>query len=67
VSDEAPEPRQPFRVRDHIGVISGIFLGGIAFLTVVALAAMGDESALTLLVVIVVGLGLIALGTKMRG
>jgi hypothetical protein len=56
-----------FRIRDHIGVISGLFLGGAAFLSVVALAAMGDEQALTLLVVIVVGIGLIALGTRMRG
>jgi len=28
---------------------------------------MGDEQAVTLLVVIVVGIGLIALGTRMRG
>jgi hypothetical protein len=31
------------------------------------LAVLGDEQALTLLVVIVVGIGLIALGTRMRG
>lgn len=60
-------PREPFRIRDHIGMISGIILGSIAFLAVVALALLGDEQALTLLVVIVVGLGLIALGTRMRG
>jgi len=61
------DPREPFRIRDHIGVISGIILASIAFLAVVALALLGDEQALTLLVVIVVGLGLIALGTRMRG
>ena len=61
------EPRETFRIRDHIGVISGLFLGAVAFLSVVALAVMGDEQALTLLVVVVVGLGLIALGTRMRG
>jgi hypothetical protein len=64
VSDE---PREPFRIRDHIGMISGIFLGAIALFVVVALAALGDEQATTLLVVAVVGLGLIALGTRMRG
>jgi hypothetical protein len=64
VSDEL---RVRFRVRDHIGVISGLFLGGVAFLSVLALAIMGDEQAVTLLVVIVVGIGLIALGTRMRG
>jgi len=64
VSDES---RVRFRVRDHIGVISGLFLGGVAFLSVLALAIMGDEQAVTLLVVIVVGIGLIALGTLMRG
>jgi hypothetical protein len=60
-------PREPFRIRDHIGMISGITLGAIAFLAVLALALLGDEQALTLLVVIVVGLGLIALGSRMRG
>jgi hypothetical protein len=64
VSDES---RAPFRVRDHIGVISGLMLGGIAFAFVVVLAVMGDEAAVTLLVVAVVGIGLIALGTRMRG
>ena len=48
-------------------MISGITLGAIAFLAVLALALLGDEQALTLLVVIVVGLGLIALGSRMRG
>ena len=61
------ESRAPFRVRDHIGVISGLMLGGIAFAFVVVLAVMGDEAAVTLLVVAVVGIGLIALGTRMRG
>jgi hypothetical protein len=60
-------PREKFRIRDHIVVISGLLLGTVAFLFVVALAVMGDEAAVTLLVVIVVGIGLIALGTRMRG
>jgi len=61
------QDRQPFRIRDHIGMISGVILGTIALLAVVALALVGDEAAVTLLVVIVVGLSLIALGTRMRG
>ena len=61
------ESRVEFRIRDHIWVISGLFLGAVAFLSVVAFAVMGDEAAVTLLVVIVVGIGLIALGTRMRG
>ena len=60
-------PREPFRLREHIGMISGMFLGAIAFLAVLALALLGDEQAVTLLIVIVVGLGLIAIGTRMRG
>jgi hypothetical protein len=61
------EEREPFRLRDHIGIISGLFLGGIAFVSVLVLAIIGDEQALELLVVIAVGLGLIAVGTRMRG
>ena len=29
------ESRVKFRIRDHIGVISGLFLGAVAFLSVV--------------------------------
>jgi hypothetical protein len=61
------ELREKFQLRDHIGVISGLALGTAAFAFVVALAAMGDEAAVTLLVVIAVGVGLIALGTRLRG
>lgn len=61
------ESREPFRIRDHVGVISGLFLGGIALLLVLALAIKGYEPAITLVVVIVVFFGLIALGTRMRG
>lgn len=58
--------REPFRLRDHIGVISGLFLGFIAFCLVVLLAVKGFEPAVTLLVVVVVGVLLIALGARMR-
>jgi hypothetical protein len=64
VSDES---REPFRIRDHVGVISGLFLGGTALLLVLALAIKGYEPAITLVIVIVVFFGLIALGTRMRG
>lgn len=60
------EVREPFRIRDHIGVISGLFLGFIAFAFVVLLAIKGFEPAITLLVVLVVGVLLIALGARMR-
>ena len=36
------EEREPFRLRDHIGVISGLFLGGIAFVSVLVLAIIGE-------------------------
>ena len=61
------ESREPFRIRDHVGVISGLFLGGTALLLVLALAIKGYEPAITLVIVIVVFFGLIALGTRMRG
>jgi len=64
VSDES---REPFRIRDHVGVISGLFLGGVAFLLVLLLAIKGYEPAITLLAVVVAFFGLIALGTRMRG
>jgi hypothetical protein len=64
VSDES---REPFRIRDHIGMISGVILGGLAFLLVLVLAVKGWEPAITLIVVLVVFFGLVALGTRMRG
>jgi hypothetical protein len=59
-------PREPFRIRDHIGMIVGLLLGGLAFLGIVALAVLGFEPAFGLLVVVAVGIGLIALGTRLR-
>jgi hypothetical protein len=60
------QAREPFRIRDHIGVISGLFLGFIAFAFVVAIAIMGDEPAVTLLVAFVVVVALISVGARMR-
>ena len=61
------QSREPFRIRDHIGVISGLVLAFLAFLLVLVLAVKGYEPAITLLVVLVAFFGLIALGTRMRG
>jgi hypothetical protein len=58
--------RQPFRIRDHIGVISGLVLGFVAFAFVVMIAIMGDEPAITLLVAFVVVIALISVGARMR-
>ena len=58
VSDESATP---FRIRDHIGVISGLLLGFVAFsFVVVARGHRATKPAVTLLVVVVVGIGLIA-------
>lgn len=62
MSDE----RTPFRLRDHVGVLSGLLLGLIAFLFLVYLAVRGFEPAVTLLVVLVVGIALVAVGTRLR-
>jgi hypothetical protein len=61
------EPRPPFRVMDHIGVISGVLfgLGVLAFLVLLAVA--GYPSAVAILVVLVIGVGLIGIGAQMRG
>jgi hypothetical protein len=60
------ESREPFRIRDHIGVISGLFLGFIAFAFVVLLAIRGFEPAVTLLVVLVVGALMVSAGSRLR-
>lgn len=60
-------PEAPFKVRDHIGVISGITLGLIVVAFLIVLAFAGDPSALAIIVVGVVGIALIYLGAQMRG
>lgn len=64
---QGPGGRPPFRVRDHIGVISGVVLGAFVLAFLVLLAFAGDPNAVAILVVVVVGLALIALGAQMRG
>jgi len=59
--------RVVFRAREHVGMIAAVVLSLVAFLGIVALAILGFEPAFGLLVFVLVGLGLIAAGTRMRG
>jgi hypothetical protein len=52
---------------DHIGRISGIVLGLLAFSFLVLLATLGWSPALTIVVVLVIGVAMIALGGRLRG
>ncbi|MGO8874496.1 MAG: hypothetical protein ACLQNG_01845 [Acidimicrobiales bacterium] len=69
MSDEGNggQPAAPWRLWDHIGVISGITLGLLVLGFLVVLAAAGDAQALGLIVVIVVGVALIYFGGRMHG
>jgi len=58
--------RPPFKLWDHIGVISGLCLGLIVFAFLVLLAILGDQAALAIVVVVVVGVALIGLGGKLH-
>ncbi len=60
-------PRPPFHLPDHIGVISGVVLGIVVLVFLVILAFAGDPSAFAVLVVMIVGVALVALGVSMRG
>lgn len=62
-----PDDRPPWRLWDHIGVISGVVLGLIVLGFLVVLAVAGDPDAISLLVVAVVGIALIGFGGKMHG
>jgi hypothetical protein len=57
----------PFKLWDHIGVLSGVVFGlvGVGFLVV--LAAAGDGGALAILCVIVAGIALIYAGGQFHG
>lgn len=52
---------------DHIGRISGILLGLVAFAFLVVLAAVGWPPAYGLLVLAVVGVAMIAVGGRIKG
>lgn len=63
------DERVPWRFRDHVGVLSGILLGGAAlfFLLIIATNSTRGQGALEILVVLVIGITLIAVGNQMRG
>lgn len=58
--------REPFRIRDHIGVISGVVLGLVVFAFLVLLAFVGDPSAFAVIVVVLAGIVMLAIGAQMR-
>jgi uncharacterized membrane protein HdeD (DUF308 family) len=70
-SEEVLPELQPvvvrWRLRDHIGVVSGVVLGLVALAVLVLIAAAGDPGALGILVVIVIGIALIFFGSQLHG
>ena len=52
---------------DHIGRIAGMALGLIFIIALAFLAIIGFAPALFFLVLVVAGVGIIALGAQMRG
>ena len=67
LSEATGDARTPWRLWDHIGVLSGWVLG-LAFVALLGiLAAAGDPAVIAVLVTIVIGVAMIFLGLKMRG
>jgi hypothetical protein len=60
------DERQPWRLRDHIGVISGIVLGLVALGILLLIAAAGDPGAFGILAVVVIGVALIFFGGQLH-
>lgn len=56
-----------FRIRDHIGMISGFALGLFVLVLLVFLAFAGDPSASGILIVAVVGIVLVVVGVQLQG
>lgn len=52
---------------DHIGRLTGLFLGLCAFAFIVLLASLGWTPAYALVVVVLIGMALIIVGGRMRG
>ncbi len=65
--DDSPHEPEPWRARDHVGIISGVLLGLVALGIVLLLAAAGDPGAFGILVVAVVGVALIYFGGQLHG
>jgi len=71
---KTPEPggrqefeRAPFRLVDHIGMISGGLLGAAFVGLLIVLAVAGDPSAVAVVVVIFAGIALISILGQMHG
>jgi hypothetical protein len=64
---EEPQPASSSWLWDHIGRLTGLLLGACAFGFLVFLALIGSKPALGLVVVLVAGFAMIALGGVMRG
>jgi hypothetical protein len=64
---EEPQPASSGWLWDHIGRLTGLLLGACAFGFLVFLALIGSKPALGLVVVLVAGFAMIALGGVMRG
>jgi hypothetical protein len=62
---EAPVPWRTW-LWDHIGRIAGTLLGLALVAAIALLAAAGFKPALVLLLVVVAGAGLVALGGRLR-
>lgn len=68
VDDERkPAAGVPFRLWDHVGMISGAVLGVIVLGFLVVLAAAGDPAALAVIVVVVAGVALVYFGGRLHG
>ena len=61
------ETSDRFRASEHPWLIVAVALGALAALAVVFLAAIGFTPAVGLIVIVLVGLAIIAVGTRMRG
>jgi hypothetical protein len=62
-----PDGRAVLRLLwDHAGRIAAFFLGAVFLLALLFLAVIGSTPALVLLVVVVVGVAMIALGGRIR-
>jgi len=67
MSDPVPTAeRRPFRIRDHVGVLSAVVLGVLAVVGLFIMALAGVSAARTMLIVPLVMIFLIAAGSWMR-
>jgi hypothetical protein len=67
VEEGAGAPPDRPHARERVGVIAGVLLGLLTLLSLIALAAMGFQPALGMLVVFFVGALIIAGGVRLHG